>query len=94
MERVAVHEKELWRLSALLEEHQAVLRSSLERPHQEPPTASNLNQLRHEVIDHLPGTMNNITGQHQKQVKSLTWVGHPSLRGTPSRTFQQMPWSQ
>ena len=32
MERVEAQEEELWRLSALLEEHQAVLRSSPERP--------------------------------------------------------------
>ena len=39
MERVEAQEKELWRLSALLEDHQAVLRSLSERPHQETPTS-------------------------------------------------------
>ena len=48
MEKVEVQEKELQRLSALLEEHQVVLRSLPERLHQEPPTASNLSQLRQE----------------------------------------------
>ena len=40
MERVEVQEKELRRLSALLVEHQAILRSLPERPHQESPQAS------------------------------------------------------
>ena len=51
MERFEAQEKELQRLSALLGKHQAILRSSPERPHQEPPTSSNLSQLRCEVID-------------------------------------------
>ena len=40
MERVKVQEKELQRLSALLIEHHAVLRSLPERPCQESPQAS------------------------------------------------------
>ena len=35
MERVDAHKKEVWRLSALLVEHQVLLKSLLERPHQE-----------------------------------------------------------
>ena len=45
MERVEAQEKELQRLSVLLEEHQAVLRSLPDRPYQEPSTASNVSQL-------------------------------------------------
>ena len=67
MERVEVQEKELQRLSALLEEHQAVLRSSPERCHQELPTVSNLSQLRCEVIDHLSSTVNTIRGTASKR---------------------------
>ena len=37
MERVEAQEMELRRLSALLMEHQAILRSLPERPHQESP---------------------------------------------------------
>ena len=37
MERVEAQERELRRLSALLVEHQAILTSSPERPHQESP---------------------------------------------------------
>ena len=42
MEKVEEQEKELHRLSAMLQEHQALLRSSPERPCQEPPTSANL----------------------------------------------------
>ena len=65
MERVEAQVKELWRLSALLVEHQAVLRSSPERPCQESPWASpprSLSQLRCEVIDQLSGTVNTVRG--------------------------------
>ena len=52
MKRVEQQERELRRLSALLVEHQEVLRSSPERPQQEPPQPlppRELGQLRHEV---------------------------------------------
>ena len=62
MKKVEVQEKELWRLSALPEEHQVFLRCLPERPHQEPPTASHLSQFRCEVVDHQPGTVNIIRG--------------------------------
>ena len=63
MERVEEKERELWRLSTLLVEHQEVLRSSLERPQQEPPLPPReLGQLRHEVEDILPGTVNTVRG--------------------------------
>ena len=65
MKRVYAQEKELRRLSALLVEHRAILRSSPEKPHQESPKASpprDLGQLRHEIMDHLPGTVNTVRG--------------------------------
>ena len=46
-------------------EHQVVLRSFPERPFQEPPQVSsprNLSQLRHEVIDYPPSTVNTNRG--------------------------------
>ena len=83
MERVKAQEKELWRLSAQLEDYQAVLRSSPERPCQESPQASppqNLAQLRHEITNYLPSTLNTTRGQHQKQVKFLTWGRPPIIK--------------
>ena len=65
MERVEAQEKELRRLSALLVEHHVILRSSPARPHQESPQVSpsrDLAQLRHEVIDQMPNTMNTVKG--------------------------------
>ena len=55
MERVDAQERELWRLSALLLEHQALLKSSLARPHQASTQAppENLSHLRCEVVDYL-----------------------------------------
>ena len=63
MKRVEAQEKELRRLSALLVEQQVILRSSPERPCQESPQASPLQylaQLRHEVTDQLPSTVNTV----------------------------------
>ena len=63
MERVEAQEKELRRLSTLLVEHQVILRSSPERPHQESPQASpprDLSQLRQEVVDILPNTVRGV----------------------------------
>ena len=78
MEMVEQQERELRRLSALLVEHQDVLRSSPERPQQEPPQPPReLGQLRHEVEDILPGMVNTMRGLLQQQVRFLTWVGHP-----------------
>ena len=65
MERVEEQERELRRLSALLVEHQAILRSSPERPHQWSPQISpphNLAWLRGKVEDILPGTVNTVRG--------------------------------
>ena len=50
-------------------EHQLVLRSLPERPHQESPQASpsqNLAHLRCEVIDQLPSTVNTVRGAGTK----------------------------
>ena len=63
MEKVETQEKELRRLSVLLVEHQAILRSLPERPHQESPQASpplDFGWLRCEVKDKLPGTVNTV----------------------------------
>ena len=57
------------RLSALLVEHQGILSSSPERPHQESPQTSpprDLGQLRHEVEDILPGTVNTVRGAAER----------------------------
>ena len=65
MERVEAQERELRRLSALLVEHQAILRSLAEIPHQQSPETSpphNLAQLRGKLEDVLPGTVNTIRG--------------------------------
>ena len=80
MDRVEEQERELRRLSALFAEHQEVLRSSPERPQQEPPQPLPprlLGQLRHEVEDILPGTVNPVRGPLQEQVRFLTWLCHP-----------------
>ena len=64
MESADVQERELQRLSALLVEHQSLLKSLPERAHQEitqaPPES--LSQLRHEIIDYLPGMVNTKRG--------------------------------
>ena len=63
-----------------LVEHQEVLRSSPERSQQEPSQAlppRELGQLRCEVEDILPGTVNIVRGPLQEQVRFLTWVGCP-----------------
>ena len=65
MERVEDQERELRRLSALLVEYQEMLRSSPERPQQDPPQplpSRELGQLRLEVEDILPGMVNTVRG--------------------------------
>ena len=65
MERVAEQERKLRRLSNLMAEHQAILRTSPERPQpQSPPTSPphNLAWLRDEIHDVLPGTVNTVGG--------------------------------
>ena len=81
MERVDAQEKELWRLGAQLVEHQVILRFSPERPHQESPQPSppwNLAQLGHEVMDHLPSTINNVRGAATK-TGQVPNVGRPPI---------------
>ena len=78
--RVEVQDREFRRLSALLVEHQAILRSSPERPHHESPQASpprDLSHLRSEVEDILPSTINTVRG-------AAEWTGQvPDLGGPP-----------
>ena len=65
MERVAEQERELRRLSNLMAEHQAILRTLPERPQpRSPPTTPphNLAWLRDEINDVLPGTVNTVRG--------------------------------
>ena len=73
MERVEEQERELRRLSNLMAEDQAILRTSPERPQtQSPPTSPphNLARLRDEVQDVLPGTVNTIRGATGKSRSS------------------------
>ena len=78
MERVEAQERQLRRLSSLLVEHQEVLRSSPERPQPvEPPQPvppQELGQLRHEVEDILPGTVNTVREVLLKS-RSGSWPG-------------------
>ena len=69
MERVEEQERELRRLSALLVEHQAILRSLPERPHQwslQTTPSHNLARLRGKVEDVLPGTVNSVQGAAER----------------------------
>ena len=69
MERVEAQGRELKRLSALLVKHQAILRTLPDRPHQESPQASpplDLGQLRSEVEDILPSTVNTVRGAAER----------------------------
>ena len=73
MEKVEEQERELRRLSNLMAEHQAILRSSPERPQPQSSPASpphNLAQLRDEVQDVLPGTVNTIRGATESRSSS------------------------
>ena len=74
MERVDAQEKELWRLCALLLEHQALLNFLLEMPCQETTQAppKHLNQLRCEAIGICPVQLTSKEGYLQKLIKSLT----------------------
>ena len=76
-------ERELRRLSALLEEHQAVLRSLPERPHQWSPQTSaphNLAWLRGEVDNVLPGTVNIVRGAVERASQVPDLGKQPVLR--------------
>ena len=84
MERVEEQERELRRLSNLMAEQQAILRSSPERPQtQSPPNSPprNLAWLRGEVQDVLPGTVNTMRGAVGR-VGQVPDLGNlPTLRG-------------
>ena len=84
MERVEEQERELRRLSNLMAEHQAILRTSPERPQTQSPPASpphNLAWLRGEVQDVLPGTVNTMRGAAER-VGQVPDLGNlPTLRG-------------
>ena len=79
MERVAEQERELRRLSNLMAQHQAVLRTLPERPQpQFLPTspAHNLARLRDEIHDVLPGTVNTMRGATDR-VGQVSDLGNP-----------------
>ena len=83
MERVEDQEREVRRLSALMAEHQAVLRSLPERPHEQSPPASpplNLVQLRGEVEDILPGTVKTVKGAMERAGQMPDLGNLPVLR--------------
>ena len=84
MERVAEQDRELRRLSNFMAEHQAILRTSPERPQpQSPPTSPphNLAWLRDEVQDVLPGTVNIVRGAVDR-VGQVPDLGNlPTFRG-------------
>ena len=80
MERVEEQERELRRLSNL---HQAILRSSPERPQQQSPPTSpphNLAQLRGEIEDVLPGTVNTVRGVSERAGQIPDLGNLPTLR--------------
>ena len=81
MERVEKQERELRRLSALLVEHQEVLRSSPKRPQQEPPQPlppRELGQFRCEVEDILPGTVKTVR-RATSRAGQVPDLGRPSV---------------
>ena len=81
MERVAEQERELTRLSNLMAEHQAILRTSPGRPQlQSLPTSPphNLARLRDQVQVVLPGTVNVIRGAADR-VGQVPDLGNPPI---------------
>ena len=89
IERVEAQDKELWRLSTLLVEHQAFLKSLPERPHQEPFQAPpvNLSQHRHGVEKYLPSTVNTNRGVALKTGQVPDLGGLPIIK---RETFQDI----
>ena len=90
VERVEEQERELRRLSALMAEHQAVLRSLSERPCQwSLPTSPphNLAWLRSKVEDVLPGTVNTVRGVVERAGQVPDLGNLPMLR----RDLQRYP---
>ena len=83
MERVEEQEKELRRLSSLMAGYQAILRTSPERPQQQSSPTSPphiLAQLRGEIEDVLPGTINTIRGAMEKAGQVPDLGNLPTLR--------------
>ena len=90
MERVEEQERELRRLSSLMAEHQAILRTLPERPQpQSPPTSPpcNLAWLRGEIEDVLPGMVNTIRGAVERSGQVPDLGNPPMLGGTPQKIF-------
>ena len=84
MERVVEQERELRRLSNLMAEHQAILRTLPERPQAQSPPISppcNLAQLRDEVQDVLPGTVNIVRGAVDRVGQGPDLGNLPTFRG-------------
>ena len=83
MKRVEEQERELRRLSNLMAEHQAILRTLPERPQQQSPPTSpphDLVQLRCKVEDVLPGTVNVIRGAADRAGQVPDLGNLPTLR--------------
>ena len=83
MERVEEQERELRRLSNLIAKHQAILRTSPERPQQQSLPISpshNLAWLRGEIEDVLPGTVNTIRGAVERAGQVPGMGNLPTLR--------------
>ena len=83
MERVEEQQRELRRLSNLMAKHQAILRTSPERPQQQSPPPSpphNLAWLRDEIEDVLPGTVNIVRGAAEKAGQVPDLGNPPTLR--------------
>ena len=83
MKRVEKQERELRRLNNLMAEHQAILRTSPERPQQQSPPPSppcNLAWLRGEIKDVLPGTVNIVRGAAERAGQVPDLGNPPTLR--------------
>ena len=83
MKRVEEQERELRRLSNLMAEQQAILRTSPERPQpQSPPTSPpcNLAWVRGEIKDMLPGMVNTIRGAMERAGQVPDLGNLPKLR--------------
>ena len=83
MERVEEQERELRRLSNLMAEHQAILRTLPKRPQQQSPPTSpphNLAQLRGEIEDVLPSTVNTVRGATERAGQIPDLGNPPTLR--------------
>ena len=81
MERMEDQERELRRLSNLMAEQQAILRSTPERTQPQSPSTSpphNLARLRGEIQDVLPGTVNTMRGAVER-VGQVPDLGNPPL---------------